>query len=403
MNNPLGLYVHIPFCANICHYCDFAKTANFTEGHVSAYLTALQTQLKAWSIVIPSAKRFTSVFFGGGTPGILGQELEPLMELIARLSASDAEITIEANPANVTSETIRIWRSMGFNRLSIGVQSFEQVGLKALTRDHTPEQAKLALERASESFPKSNGDLIFGWPGQSMKSWQTDLQTMIDSGVNHVSLYALTLDGQTPMARAHRRGVLETLSDDEQALFYAAACERLSSAGFDHEEVSNWSRPDKSCDHNWLYWQAHDYIGIGAGAHGFVDDGSDVGLRYQYPADLRRFLKINVDTSHCQTLHDVMVQTGGQAEEDRDRKSWLLEYIGCGLRCRAGIDLGLLKQKGHLFVPTKIIAQALDEGILSRCGSRLILSEKEWFRETSWSLEVTRCFTDSIAVVSGVR
>ena len=388
---PFGLYVHIPFCNRICHYCDFAKTANYSADHVASYIEALSRQLRAWRLALPAGQKFSSVFFGGGTPGVLTREYERLMPEILEMTAVGAEITLESNPSNVTKDNISVWRDLGFNRLSIGVQSFEGAGLKALTRDHSSKEAICALEIAAKHFPKSNGDLIYGWPGQTLASWQSDLDKMIASGVNHVSLYALTFEGNTPFARAERRGAMTSASGDDLASYYDMACHVFDRNGFDHEEISNWSRRGGGCDHNWLYWRGDYFVGIGAGAHGFVGNGTEIGLRYSYPGDLRKFLR---DTSKCGVKSFAGVEpalieaTGGIIDAARDLKSWLYEYVGCGLRCRDGVDLALLKDKGFTFSPSSNIERALREGLLSIAGERLLATESEWFRETAWSYEV---------------
>jgi oxygen-independent coproporphyrinogen-3 oxidase len=213
-STPLGLYVHIPFCSAICHYCDFAKTANYSDDHVAQYFSHLEHQLRGWKSLLPPTQKFSSVFFGGGTPGLFTHQYDRLMTLIRDMSLAGAEISIEANPDNVTTEAISIWRSLGFNRLSIGVQSFDPRGLKDLTRTHSSRAARAAVELAAQYFPKSNADLIYGWAGQDANSWRTDLSELISTGVNHISLYALTYEGQTPFARAERRGIRAQVQDD---------------------------------------------------------------------------------------------------------------------------------------------------------------------------------------------
>ena len=177
---PLGLYLHIPFCSSVCHYCDFAKTANFQEQHVEKYLQTLEWQLRAWRDALPAGTKFTSVFFGGGTPGLLGREYESLMRAVRDMLVAGAEVSLESNPGNVTEKKIAIWRDLGFNRISVGVQTFDPLGLRVLTRDHSCEDSKRALELAAKHFPKSNGDLIYGWPGQDIKIWQNDLESIIN-------------------------------------------------------------------------------------------------------------------------------------------------------------------------------------------------------------------------------
>ena len=386
---PLGLYIHIPFCSALCHYCDFSKTANFQSDHVDRYFAVLWRHLDAWRNHLGSSVKFSSVFFGGGTPGLFTREYGQLMSLIHTMIAPGAEITLEANPDNVNDDSVGVWRSLGFNRLSIGVQSFDPIGLKELTRLHDAHTAVTALELAAKHFPKSNGDLIYGWPGQELASWRNDLNTMTATGINHLSLYALTFEGQTPFARAERRGKKHPMLDDELAVRYDVACELLAQQGLEHEEISNWSSVGTTCDHNWLYWRGHHYLGIGAGAHGYVDDGSSQGIRYSYPRDFREMLRTTEPLAgDARTILGLIQNTGGIVDEDRDLESWKLEYVGCGLRCSGGVDLGQLAKRGFVFRPNARVDRGLAENLITRQGDRLLLSEKEWFRETAWSHEV---------------
>ena len=372
---PFGLYIHIPFCARLCHYCDFAKTANFDASHVKQYFDVLTQQLKSWLQRMP-AIQFTSVFFGGGTPGLFVSEYDELLNTLTPHLTADAEVTLESNPNNIIEPALKIWKSLGINRISIGVQSFDPQGLKALTRDHSAAEALRAIALAKSMIPNVNADLIYGWPEQSATSWHSDLQNMVDLGVTHLSLYALTLEGNTPFARAHRRGKLAPKTDEFQEECYVYAMEFLQKSGFIHEEISNWSKPGFSCRHNWLYWSADSFVGIGAGAHGYIADESNFGLRYSYPGDLRIYLR------ECGGG-----QTGDGMTKDLSRgaEEWLMEYIGCGMRTEQGIDLQSIASRGWTFEPTPIVAQAITDGILSRQQNRLVLRSPDWFRETSWS------------------
>jgi oxygen-independent coproporphyrinogen-3 oxidase len=389
-STPLGLYVHIPFCSAICHYCDFAKTANYSDDHVAQYFSHLERQLLEWKRLLPPTQKFSSVFFGGGTPGLFTDQYDRLMALIRDMSLTGAEMSLEANPDNVTEDAISMWRGLGFNRLSIGVQTFDPRGLKDLTRTHSAEAAVAALELAAKHFPKSNGDLIYGWDGQDANSWRSDLTQLVSTGVNHISLYALTYEGQTPFARAERRGVRAQTQDDVLAQYYELACEILGDAKFNHEEVSNWSKTGASCDHNWLYWSGHHYVGVGAGAHGFVDDQSGIGLRYSYPSNFRDLTRRNNAESldHLDRPIDLVETFGGQIDATRDLESWKLEYVGCGLRCKDGIDLAPLIRQGFEFKPNSKVQRALGEGLMTLYAGRLVLTSKEWFRETGWAYEV---------------
>jgi len=392
MNNaPLGLYVHIPFCSALCNYCDFAKTANYGKVHVKEYLDVLLTQLIQWKNILGPEKKFTSVFFGGGTPGLFAKEYDSLMGVIHEMSAQGAEVTLEANPDNVSLENIQTWKSLGINRLSVGVQTFDEKGLKDLTRQHSIHKALSALELASKNFPKSNGDLIYGWNGQTLESWRRDLEMMVSTGVDHVSLYALTYEGHTPFARAERRGIRHAMPGDDLAERYKIASEFLKDRNFVHEEVSNWAKEGTSCEHNWLYWRANYYVAIGAGAHGFLDDGTPIGLRYHYPSDFRELIRRQnsraIDASQ-RSYSDLVVAQGGAIDRDRDLEAWKLEYVGCGLRCQDGVNLEKLSQIGFTFRPSATLQRATAEGYLFQEGSELRLIKEEWFRETAWSLEV---------------
>lgn len=381
----LGLYVHIPFCAKLCHYCDFAKTANFEANHVKSYFEILNKQLASWTARLGTETRFTSVFFGGGTPGLFTEEYRTFFKTLFPYLSPNAEITLESNPNNISEESLRAWQSLGINRISIGVQSFDPIGLKTMTRDHSAPEAVRAIDLARQIIPNVNADLIYGWPGQTSESWQRDLQYMIDLGVTHLSLYALTLEGNTPFARAHRRGKLVPKTDEFQEQCYETAREMLGKAHFIHEEISNWSKTGFSCRHNWLYWSAKPFIGIGAGAFGFIVDQEvdDVGVRYSYPGDLRTFLK------ECASgkWDDGFIEDKGRGGEE-----WLMEYVGCGLRTEQGIDLKAIEHRGFRFKPSSLIERALRDGILAIKDQRLTLTPKEWFRETSWSGLVLDCY-----------
>lgn len=382
-SHELGLYIHIPFCARLCHYCDFAKTANFDDGHVAQYFSTLNLQLKSWIERLGSDVKFTSVFFGGGTPGLFTNDYQNIFDTLRPHLAADAEITLEANPHNIQLESLELWRNLGFNRLSVGVQSFDPLGLKALTRDHSAAEAIAALKLARTVFNNVNGDLIYSWPGQTMESWNKDLRQMVNLGVSHISLYALTFEGNTPFARANRRGKLPAAPDETQEEFYLQAKDILEDFGFEHEEISNWAKPGFSCRHNWLYWTASHFVGIGAGAHGFVPSHESFGTRYSYPGDLRSYLR------DCQngSWSDGIVE-----DCDRGTSEWLMEYVGCGLRTRQGIDLKKITAIGWSFVPNPTVARALKEDILTLESDILRLRPQDWFRETSWSYQVLESF-----------
>ena len=380
-----GLYIHIPFCSKLCHYCDFAKTANFGADHVQKYMATVERQFVGWMEKLGEHQVFSSVFFGGGTPGLLGHEYSSLMARIKPFLAHDAELTIEANPANVSLDRLKLWRDLGFTRLSVGVQSFSDEGLRVLTRDHTGADAERALELATTIFSRVNGDLIYGWPGQTDAIWHDDLVRMIACGVGHLSLYALTFEGHTPFARAERRGVLRAEDDDVLARRYSDARRILGGVGFAHDEISNWAKPGHACRHNWLYWTGAPYLGLGAGAHGFVADSSQLGMRYSYTGDLRKFLREADDGGPFEII-----------ENDRTIDTWIMEYIGSGLRCASGIDEAKIEARGFRFAPTATVRRGLDEGLLIRNDGHITLDPAEWFRETAWGLALVESFVQNM-------
>jgi oxygen-independent coproporphyrinogen III oxidase len=383
--NKFGLYVHIPFCSQLCHYCDFAKTANFDESHKAEYIRALSHEFDFWTQKLGSRQKFSSLYFGGGTPGLLTKELDPLLDRIRPHLQTNAEITLEVNPNNVTSANGLIWKTQGFNRISMGIQTFDPTGLKAMVRDHTPEDAVKSFKTLSRHFGNINIDLIFGWPGQTPAIWEEDLTKLLDLNPQHISLYALTYEGQTPMARRTRRGVLTPASDAFYAACYSTAQEFLKSKGHQQEEVSNWYQGDFFSRHNHIYWEQDYYLGLGCGSHGFLPHldptqaiNSDIGVRYSHTRSLAAYLKN---------------ATAIAIEDDRTEDSWMIEMISSGIRTAMGINLAKLGAYGWHFNPTQLINMAITDQLITLDRDRLQLHPHEYFRETYWADKVIECFT----------
>lgn len=396
-----GLYLHVPYCKSLCHYCDFAKTANFTDDHGRRYLGRLKGELEAWLETLKSARMatpFTSVFFGGGTPSLFSTEYADLFALIRSVTSIDAEITLESNPDDITPERLQVWRDLGVNRLSIGVQTFRPQGLKYLKRAHDADAARAAIKAAQSVFAKVNADLIYGWGGQSLADWRADLEEVLALGVSHLSLYTLTYEGRTPLARAASRGLVTPEADEHLEAMFMAACERLAAAGFIHEEVSNWARPGHACQHNWGYWQDQPFLGVGVGAHGYLRTASGPGLRYAYGRDDRAFLRrASASTLANATMAPVHLteRFGIELEADRTSATWLTDYVGAGLRTKRGLDLDkIARETGATLRPTPVLEEGLARGIITieikaeGGGQTLHLDPCEWFRETAWGVEV---------------
>jgi len=282
----LGLYVHIPFCAKKCDYCDFYSLPGM-ESRIDAYVQALETQIVEIS---PRADHHVvdSVYFGGGTPTLLGSKrLVRLLKTIQKKYhvAKDAEITLEANPESAGDfKELRTLRRAGFNRLSLGMQSADDNELRAIGRIHTAAQVKTAVEASRKAkFSNLSLDLIYGLPGQSMETWQKNLTAAVDLAPQHLSCYGLKVEDGTPL---FQRRDSERFPDDEaQAEMYLWTVDYLHRHGFFQYEISNFARTGFESRHNLKYWTLGEYAGFGPGSH------SDFGsVRYAYEKDLEGYI-----------------------------------------------------------------------------------------------------------------
>jgi oxygen-independent coproporphyrinogen-3 oxidase len=276
-----GLYVHIPFCAVRCGYCDFnTYTATELGGGASqdAYAATAVSEVafaaKAMKRSGLPARRLSTVFFGGGTPTLL-----PAEDLARILSAAvttwglepGAEVTTEANPDSVTPESLQLLAEAGFTRVSFGMQSAVPHVLKVLDRTHTPSRVPEAVKWARDAGLAVSVDLIYGTPGESMDDWRISLETALSYTPDHLSAYALIIEDGTKLAAQIRRGEVPGIDDDDHAAKYELAEELISAGGLQWYEVSNWSRtPEQACQHNLAYWRGDDWWGIGPGAHSHV-------------------------------------------------------------------------------------------------------------------------------------
>lgn len=275
----ISLYLHIPFCKHRCGYCDFNTYAGL-ENLISPYMMALNKELVSVSQGVDERISLHTIFFGGGTPSLVPiAELEKIFSSIAKEFQLEkgVEITLEVNPGTVDLAYMEGLRNLGVNRLSIGVQSATQSDLVVLEREHGHDDAVTAVELARKAgFENISLDLIFGVPNQTMKVWQKNLTLAIDLDPEHLSLYALTVEHGTPLEKLVANGSVPLPNPDLAADMYEWAEEYLSAKGFVHYEISNWARNDQKGNpliskHNLQYWLNDPYIGIGAGAHGFIN------------------------------------------------------------------------------------------------------------------------------------
>ena len=275
----ISLYIHIPFCIHRCGYCDF-NTYSGLQDLIPDYSQAICKELKVVSSLLKDSYTIHTIYFGGGTPSMipasaLGQIFATINQYFS-LSANH-EITLEANPGTVSAEYMAKLKCMGVNRLSMGMQSAHQSELTLLERQHTFDDVIRSVGWARDAgIANINLDLIFGLPGQSLPSWMTSLEKALSLQPEHLSLYALTLENGTPLQHKVQSGLLSEPDPDLAADMYEAATERLSAANFVQYEISNWARTKNNgqyhaCLHNIQYWRNLYYLGIGAGAHGYID------------------------------------------------------------------------------------------------------------------------------------
>ncbi len=270
---PRAVYVHVPFCLHHCGYCDFTLVAN-RDNLIPEYLQLLQKEFEAHCSDFTSPQPVDTIFLGGGTPTHLSiADLQTLFELIGRYFhlTPGGEFSIEANPDGLTDEKLHLLRDSGINRLSLGVQSFDDQVLKTLERQHSAKEAASVVERASRFIANVSLDLIFGVPGQSIESWNATLLYALVLPVRHISTYGLTFEQGTPFFRRERSGGLVRTPDDLERQMYLDCIEMLTANGFEHYEVSNFAKSGFRCRHNLVYWNADEYFAFGPGAARYID------------------------------------------------------------------------------------------------------------------------------------
>ena len=328
-----SLYLHIPFCEKKCPYCDFNSHAGQDE-RIAPYLAALEREIAS---APPAAGPLETVFVGGGTPTYV--PAEGLARVLA--AARDrfgfgpgCEVTVEANPGSADAEKFEILRAAGVNRVSIGVQSWDESMLRFLGRVHSAEEAERAFRSARKAgFENINLDLIHSLPGQTISGWRDGLRRTADLGSEHVSAYCLTYEPETAFGAALRRGEMAPLPDEAQRTFLGATEEELSSAGYEQYEISNFARPGRSCRHNQMYWSRRGYLGVGAGAHSF----------FPFSPGGRRAWNVRPPQAYVDAI-----ASRGSAEagcEELDSLQAMEETVMLSLRTGEGLDLEPFAQR----------------------------------------------------------
>lgn len=377
---PLALYVHIPFCTAKCTYCDFNSYAG-QDSFMAPYAAAVAQEMALWAPHV-TGRPLQTIFFGGGTPSLLPlPEMAVIFEAIRACFevAPEAEISLEANPGTVDRAHLEGLRGLGFNRISFGVQSFHEAELISLDRIHDAEEVMSAYRWAREAgFANVNLDLIYGLQGQDMAGWQTNLNTALALGPDHLSLYALTLEEGTPMTRDVQRGRLRGPDLDLQADMFEWSLERMHRAGYQHYEVSNWSVPGRQCRHNLLYWRNADWLGIGAGAHSHLLDE-----RFSVVPGTRRYIELITESATLWSGHkfehplDGMRQVVMREAPDRERE--MSETAILALRLREGLDVAAFEARFNVDINT-VFGDAIEEttalGLTERTETRLRLRDE---------------------------
>ena len=281
-NNPKSTYIHIPFCKSKCKYCSFVSTENLDKK--TGYLYSLLKEIDYYY----EDNHLDTLYFGGGTPSVMG--LDELEKIVKKFNFNEnTEVTIELNPNDITEEYANGLKSLGFNRVSIGAQSFNDEILKYIGRRHSSDEIYRSVEIIKNAgFENISLDLIYGLPNQTVKDFEKDLNNIVSTGVKHISLYGLKIDEGCYFYNNPPENIPD---EDIQADMYLLAGELTSENGFNHYEISNYSKPDYESKHNSNYWRAGEYYGFGLSAHGYKD-----GIRYANTSDLSEYL--NNPTSH---------------------------------------------------------------------------------------------------------
>jgi putative oxygen-independent coproporphyrinogen III oxidase len=363
---PFGVYVHWPFCLAKCPYCDFNSHVRHGGIDEADFLGAYLSELRHFAALAPG-RTVTSIFFGGGTPSLMGVgSVAAILDEIARLwtLAPDAEITLEANPTSVEATRFAGYRAAGVNRVSLGVQALDDESLKALGRMHTSEEALAALAVAKGHFERVSFDLIYARQGQALSDWRAELAHALTHAEDHLSLYQLTIEAGTPFAALHAAGSLILPEGSVAEAFYALTQELCDAEGLPAYEISNHARPGAESRHNLLYWRGHDYAGVGAGAHSRIGSAGAKRALFTLKSP-EAWLAAVEATGH-----------GIAGDEDLSRHGAADEYLLMGLRLAEGIDLKRLEAIDGRVLDAPRLAALAAQGLVARRGDRLKATDR---------------------------
>jgi putative oxygen-independent coproporphyrinogen III oxidase len=360
--NAFGVYVHWPFCLSKCPYCDFNSHVRHAAIDEPRFLRAFAAELAATAARAPG-RTVSTIFFGGGTPSLMQPAtVGAILDTIGKhwTVAPDVEVTLEANPTSVEATRFRGYRAAGVNRVSLGVQALDDASLKALGRLHTAQEALAAVAIARGAFERYSFDLIYARPGQTPAQWAAELKHAIAEAAEHLSLYQLTIEADTPFSALHKAGKLVIPDEDVARALYDTTQETCSAAGLPAYEVSNHARPGAECRHNLVYWHAHEYAGVGPGAHGRIDIE---GERHATATEKR---------PEAWLMRVESLGHGLVTDETLLRSEMADEFLLMGLRLAEGIDPARYATLAGRPLDPKRIAILRDEGAVELTANGML-------------------------------
>ncbi|MCL0031129.1 radical SAM family heme chaperone HemW [Dehalococcoidia bacterium] len=374
ISDGLGLYVHIPFCLSKCNYCDFNTYAGI-ENQFTSITNALVSELNYWGEVLQRPK-INTVFLGGGTPSYLPDKQKTLIfeAINSKFNLdNDVEITMECNPDDITPSRLDQWVSLGLNRLSLGVQSFDETILQSIDRRHTGEDALKAIECSKNSgVDNINIDLMFGLPNQELSDWVKTIKLALETNVSHFSIYGLQLEKGTPLEVSVLAGKISTPGNESMADMYETTCEILENTNYKQYEISNWSLEGKQCKHNLLYWENKSYIGCGPGASSYVNGVRFTNIKSPkgYVKAIKKTKPNDSDIFRSEAIFELEPQTVPIA---------VLETMMLGLRLNEGISDNQFRKKlgtSMFTVFEKEIRELVESGLITKNDRCLKLTRR---------------------------